>query len=67
MSLPRRHPSSAARMVSSVQKLEAFPRHMGIDLSSRKVRVTQKELDHAQICAVIDEVGGKGMPQGMRR
>ena len=50
-----------------VQRLQAFGGNVGIDLGRRNVAVTQQHLHHAQIGAVIEQVGGKGMPERMRR
>ncbi|MNY69718.1 hypothetical protein D3C86_2076950 [compost metagenome] len=40
---------------------------MGIDLRGRQIAVTQQHLHHPQIGAMIEQMGGKGMAQGVRR
>ena len=46
---------------------QAFPRHMRINLRGRNIGVPQQQLHHTQIRTVIDQVGGEGVSQRMRR
>ena len=55
-----------ARMVFCVQLLEALARNVRVNLRGRNIRVPQQHLHHAQVCAVIEQMGGKRMPQRMR-
>ncbi|MEY2721761.1 MAG: hypothetical protein RL597_1206 [Pseudomonadota bacterium] len=50
-----------------VQALHALAGDVGIDLSRRQIGVTQEHLHHAQISAVIEQMRGEGVTQGMRR
>lgn len=54
-------------MVLSVQRLEPRPCHVRIDLGGRDIAVSQKQLNDSQIRAVIEEMGGEGMAQGVWR
>jgi hypothetical protein len=40
--------------------------HMGVDLGSGNIRVTEHLLDDPQVSSVIEQVGGKRMPQKVR-
>ena len=44
---------SAARMMALMEIFQAFPRHVGINLGSRNIAVTQQHLHHAKIGAVV--------------
>ena len=48
-----------------MQLFESLAGHMGIDLSSRYVCMAEQHLHDSQIGAVIDQMRGKGMAQGM--
>ena len=50
-----------------MQFLQALSGYMGIDLSGRQIAVAQQELNDTQVSAMIKQMGGKGMTQGMRR
>ena len=39
---------------------------VGVDLSRGNISMAQHTLDAAKVGPPLDEVGGKGMPQGMR-
>ncbi len=54
-------------MVLGVQVLQALAGDVRIDLGGRQIAVTQEHLHHAQVRAVIEQVGCKGMAQGVRR
>ena len=59
-------PASPPWMMLGVKLLQSLQRHMGVDLRGGDVRMAEQQLHHAQISAVVDEVGGKGVPQRMR-
>ena len=46
--------------------LQPFARHMRVNLCRGDIGVAEQQLHHAQIRAVIDEMGGKRVPQCMR-
>jgi len=48
-----------------VQCLEPLVGHVGIDLGCGEIRVAQQHLHHSQIGAVIEQVGGEGVTQGV--
>ena len=50
-----------------MEGLQPSPSHVGINLRGGQIRVPQKQLYHAEIGAVVQQVGGKGMAQGVRR
>ncbi len=54
-------------MVLAVQRLEPFVGHMGVNLGSGEIRMAQQHLHHPQIGAVIEQMGSKGVAQGMGR
>ena len=54
-------------MVLAVQCLEPLVGHVGIDLGGGEIRVAQQHLHHSQIGAVIEQVGGEGVTQGVGR
>ena len=65
------HPESARlRRVEPVQRTPhrsaAELEHMGVDHRGRHVGVAQQVLDRADVIAVLQQVGCKGMTQGMR-
>src|SRR5580704_13070997 len=72
-STPRRRGGSrdssplTARVVLRMQFLQTLAGDVSVDLSRRQVAVPEKHLHHAQIRAVVQQMGRKGMPQGMRR
>ncbi len=39
--------------------------HLGIDLGGGQIRVAEQDLNRAEICAVFEKMGGKGMPKHM--
>ena len=41
--------------------------NMRINLRRRQITVTQQHLHYPQIGTMVEQVGGKGVPQGMRR
>src|SRR5687767_9547484 len=63
--MPWREASSG--MVLGVRRLQALARDVGVDLRGGDIGVAEKELHHAQVGAVVDEVRGEGMAQHMRR
>src|SRR5487761_954287 len=54
---------SAPGMMLSMQILQALAGHVGIDLGSGHIAVTQQHLHHAQIGAMIQQVCSERMPQ----
>ena len=54
-------------MVLGVQVFEPLARHMGVDGGGGDVGVAQQQLHRAQIGAVVEQVGGKGVAQGVGR
>jgi hypothetical protein len=40
---------------------------MGVDLRGGQVAVAQQHLHHAQVGAVVEQVRGEGVAQGVRR
>ena len=46
---------------------QAFRLDMGIDFRGADVRVPEQELHRAQVRAALQQVCGKGMPEGMGR
>src|SRR5690554_7032950 len=59
--------SSTSRVMVGMQALQARLRHMGIDLRGRQVTVAQQQLYDTQVGPMIQQMGGKGVPQGMGR
>ena len=53
-------------MMPRVQLLHALPRHMGVNLRRRNIRVPEQQLHHAQIGAVIEQMRCESMTQRMR-
>ncbi len=39
---------------------------MGVDLGGGEIRVTQQHLHNPQVCAVVEQMGGEGVTQGVR-
>src|SRR4029077_21126702 len=54
------------RVMLGVQLLEPLARHVRVDLCGRKIAVPEQHLHHAQVRAVIEQVRGEGVPEGMR-
>ena len=53
-------------MVLLMQFLHTFAGDVGIDLRRGKIAVTEQHLHHTQIGAVIQQMRGKGVAQGVR-
>ena len=53
-------------MVLGNQVFQALIGNMGVDLGGVDVGMTEQHLHHAQIRAVIDQMGGKRMAQFVR-
>ena len=49
-----------------MQVFQARLGDMGVDLSGRQVRMTQHELNGPQVCAMVEQVGRKRVPQRVR-
>jgi hypothetical protein len=45
---------------------QVIPRHVGVDLGGADVGVAQQGLDHPQVGAAFQQVGGEGMAQDVR-
>src|SRR5690606_11768126 len=58
---------STTRVMRGMQRLQAGLGHMGIDLRGGQVAMPKQQLHHTQVSAMVEQVGGKGMTQGMRR
>ena len=43
-------------------RAQPFPGHVGVDLGRRNVRMAKHRLQGAQVGAVLEQVGGEGMP-----
>ena len=50
-----------------VQVFQSLARDVRVDLRGRQVAVSEQHLHHPQVGAVIEQVGRKGMAQGVRR
>ena len=50
-------------MVLGNQMLQALIGNMGVDLGGVDVGMAEQHLHHAQVCTVIDQMGGKRMAQ----
>src|SRR4029077_9895084 len=46
--------------------LEPLARNVRVDLRGREIAVPEQHLHHTQVRAVIQQVGGEGVPQGLR-
>ena len=55
-----------ARVRLFVGVTHVTPEQVGIELRCRYVCVPKELLDHAQVGATVEEVGGKGVAQGVR-
>ena len=44
---------------------EPLPGHMGVDLGGGQVAMAQQHLHHPQVRPVVEQMGGKGVTQGM--
>ena len=53
------------RMMLRMNFLQPFARHMRVNLCGGDIRMAEQQLHHAQVRAVIDEMGGKRVPQCM--
>ena len=54
-------------MMIGMELLQPLARHVGVDLRRRDVGVAEQQLHHAQVGAVVDQVGGEGVAQYVRR
>ena len=45
---------------------QPFAGYMGVDGRGGNIRMSQQELHHTQISAVVEQMRRKGMAQGMR-
>ena len=53
-------------MITPMNLSQILPIHMSVDLGRRDVDVTKHLLDRAQVGTPFQQVGGEGMPEGMR-
>lgn len=56
-----------SRMMLGVQLLETLARDMGVDLSGGEITMAEQHLYDAQIGPMVQQMGRKGVPQGVRR
>ena len=54
-------------MMRGVERFEAFARDVGVDLRRRDVGMAEQQLDDAEVGAVVEQVGGEGVAQDVRR
>ena len=54
-------------MISPVNFPEVFMGYQGVDLSGGNIRMTQHGLNGSEVGPAFQQMGGKGMPQGVRR
>ena len=57
---------STARVMLGVQFFQSLTCYVSIYLRGGQVTMTEQHLYHPQVCTVIEQVGGKGVPQRMR-
>ncbi len=53
-------------MVQRMQCLQSLARNMGVDGGGRNIRMPQEHLYGPQVSAMVEQMGGEGMAQGMR-
>ena len=53
-------------MMLCMQFLQPLPRHVRVNLRRRNIRMSQQQLHHAQVGAVVDQVRREGMSQRVR-
>src|SRR5918999_1212760 len=58
---------SGPRMALLINDPQAFGGHMGVDLSRGKALMAEKLLHHSQVGPTVQQVGCKGVPQGVGR
>ena len=49
-----------------VQRFQALTRHMRVDRGGGNVSVAEQQLHGSQVSAVVQQVGRKSVPQGVR-
>jgi hypothetical protein len=54
-------------MMFGVQRLQSFLGDVGVNLCGGDVGMPEQHLHHAQIGAVVEQVGGEGVAQRVRR
>ena len=64
--LIRRGLAQGARVRGSVDLPQRIGRHLGVDLRRGYRGVPQQFLDHPDVCTALKQVGGEGVPQGVR-
>src|SRR5687768_10943100 len=58
---------SRAGMERVIKLLQPSPRDVSVNLRRRDVRMAEHQLDAAEIGAVLQEMGGKRVPEHVRR
>jgi hypothetical protein len=53
-------------MMLGVQLLEPFARNVCVDLGRGYIRMTEQHLHNPQVSAMVEQMRGEGMAQGMR-
>src|SRR5690606_14147909 len=61
------HAGSSPRVVLGVQLLQAGTGDMGVDLGGGQVAMPQQHLPRPQVGAMVEQMGGEGMAQGVWR
>jgi len=59
-------PGSAPWMVLRMQRFKSLARYVGVNRGGGNVSVAQKQLNGAQVGAVVKQMGGKSVAQGVR-
>src|SRR5205809_214631 len=59
--------SLGARMVLFVDLFQTLAGHVSVNLRRRNIRMSQHHLQGAKVGPVLQQMGGKGMPDTMRR
>ncbi len=58
---------STARVMLCVQFFQSLTCYMSIYLCGGQVTMAEQHLYHSQICTMVEQMGGKGVPQRMWR
>src|SRR5512136_1327946 len=64
--VPVSDPGSGPGVMTTMDLLQSILRDVGIDLGGGDVGVAQHHLDGADVRTTLQEVGGKGVAQGVR-
>ena len=52
--------------MASVEIFQTMASDVSVDLSGRQISVSKKHLYHTQVRAMVEQMGGKGVPQRVR-